>query len=294
MSITLRFSFYLILVSSFLIQSFAQNSLTFLKRFDQKHGGSSGTPPVSYSGCWGYVAPDGREYALLGTYTGTAIIDITDTSSIAEIAHISGPSSIWREMRTYKNRAYVVSEGGGGVQIIDLSHLPASASLITSFSYTNGVKNTLKSHTIEIFDGYMYLNGCANWGTQSQRGVLIFSLAVPDAPQFLSEYSPNYFHDSFVRNDTLFGASIYSTGGIYIADIKNKSAPAAIGKISYTGSGTHNIWLTMGNKYLISTDEIGTTAKNLKFWDWRTIPTTPSATYAYSPVDIEIGRASCR
>ena len=135
----------------------------------------------------------------------------------------------------------------------------------------------------------MYLNGCANWGTNAQRGAVIFSLADPDNPAFVGEYSPNYFHDSYVRNDTIFGASVYSGGGIYIADITNKAAPVPIGQISYTGSGTHNVWSTTDGAYIISTDEIGSTLKNLKFWDLSalpTVPTVPTSTYAVNPVDI--------
>lgn len=266
----------------------SQNGLRLVGHLDQKHGVTSG---VNYNGSWGYVAPDGREYALLGTATGTAIIEITDTNDIHEVVHIPGPTSLWREMRTHRDRLYVVTESGGGTQIIDLSQLPDTATLIKSVTYTSGPKNTSRSHSLQIFDGYMYLNGCGLWGTQAQRGAVIFSLADPDNPQFVGEYSPNYFHDSYVRNDTIFGASIYSTGGIYIADIKDKSAPIPIGMISYAGSGTHNVWTTKDGRYVISTDEIGATEKSLKFWDigsLPSIPATPASTYLFNGLgDIE-------
>ncbi|GEM_PF-1388042 len=260
------------------------NGLKLLKRFDNKHGTTSG---ISYSGSWGYVGPDGREYAILGTATGTAIIEITDTSNIHEIGHVPGPTSIWREMRTYKNRLYIVSEGGGGTTIVNLSNLPTGVQTVKSFTYTSGTKNTGRSHTIEIFDGYMYLNGCANW---SPGGVLIFSLADPDNPQFMGEYQPQYVHDSYVRHDTIFAASVYSGGGLNIGSVVNKSSPSQIAKISYSGSGTHNVWTTTDGKYAITTDEIGTTPKTLKIWDIQSlpsVPTSPAATYQFSPSDIE-------
>ena len=28
--------------------------------------------------CWGYVSPSGREYALMGTYDGTGVVEITN------------------------------------------------------------------------------------------------------------------------------------------------------------------------------------------------------------------------
>ncbi len=31
-----------------------------------------------YAAVWGYKAPDGREYAILGSYDGTSFVDITD------------------------------------------------------------------------------------------------------------------------------------------------------------------------------------------------------------------------
>jgi choice-of-anchor B domain-containing protein len=264
------------------VSSFAQ--LTLRGHLDQKHGTSGGG--VSYNGCWGYVAPNGREYAILGTYTGTAIIDITNTDSIREITHITGPTSIWREMRTYKNRAYVVSEGGGGVQIINLANLPNSANLIRSFNHTNGSKNILRNHTIEIFDGYMYLNGSANW---SPGGVLIFSLANPDTPVYVGQYQQEYAHDSYVKGNRLYAAAINSPGGLNIADITTKANPVHITKITYTGAGTHNAWTTTDGNYVITTDEIGSTAKNLKIWNVSSIsppPTSPVATYTISPSDI--------
>jgi choice-of-anchor B domain-containing protein len=264
---------------------FSQNGLTFVGHLDQKHGGSSDNPPVSYSACWGYVAPNGREYAIVGTYTGTQIIDITSTDSIREITHISGPSSIWREMRTYKQRAYVVSEGGMGVQIINLQNLPNSATLVRNFNYTSGTKNILRNHSIEIFDGYMYLNGSAGW---SPSGVLIFSLANVDTPTYVGQYQQEYAHDSYVHGNRLYSAAINS-GGLNIADITNKANPIHITKINYPFAGTHNAWTTTNGNVVITTDEIGSTAKNLKFWNVQNIPpapTSPIATYTATPDDI--------
>lgn len=256
------------------------NGVRFFGHLDLPHGGE-------YSGGWGYTHPNGREYALTGCYTGTSIVDITDSTNIHEVAFIPGPSSLWHEIRTWDHYAYVVSEGGGGTQIIDLSGLPGSATLVTSYTYTSGINNTAKAHSLEIFDGYLYLNGCANW---SPGGVVIFSLANPVAPVYQGVYTQRYIHDSYVRNDTLYGAAIYSGGGIDIINVQNKTNPVLIGRITYTGSGTHNVWTTKDRHYVISTDEIGGTAKTLKFWDLTTFPpapTNPVSTYTINPADIE-------
>ena len=44
--------------------------LTLVGTLDNKHGESSPGSGNHYAGCWGYVGPDGREYALLTTSTG--------------------------------------------------------------------------------------------------------------------------------------------------------------------------------------------------------------------------------
>ncbi len=265
-------------------------------------------PNGGYSAIWGYTAPNGREYAIVGLNgsggqpPGISIVDITDVNNLRSAALISGPASSWREMKTYKQYAYVVSEASSGVQIIDLAPLPDTARLVRAFNYTSGSKNILKNHTITISDGYMYLNGSANWPASGQTGgggVVIFSLlGDPTLPQYVGEYQPapgsgnqnaNYIHDCYVRNDTLFGAAVYSTGGLYIANVANKANPQTIGKIIYANSGTHNSWTTKDRRYVITTDEIGNTAKNLKVWDVQnlpTVPTNPVTTFTATPADI--------
>lgn len=251
-------------------------------------------PGGGYSAIWGYTAPDGREYAILGCNgssgrpAGTSIIDITDDVNPREVAFISGPASSWREMKTYGHYAYVVSEASNsGVQIIDLSGLPDSAVFVRTFTYTSGANNIGRNHTITIADGYMYLNGSANW---SPGGMLIFDLRNdPLVPEFVGMYQPEYIHDSYVLRDTIYASAINSNGGLYIADAKNKTNVRTIGKITYTGSGTHNAWVTKDRRYVITTDEIGSTPKTLKFWDISTLPAVPAnPTATFTPVPGQI------
>lgn len=237
------------------------------------------------SGCWGWTdSVSGREYALLGTKTGTAVVEITNTDSIAERAFVPGPLSPWRELMTWSHYAYVVTEGGGGTQIIDLSTLPDSVRLVNEFIFTSGAKTTSRAHTIQIRDGYMYLNGCALW---SGGGVLIFSLEDPENPLFISHYTfGNYIHDSYVRHDTMYAAGVYGSG-VEIVDVTDKAYPQLIFTINYPGSGTHNCATTRDGLYLLTTDEVGTTPKTLKIWDLRNPPDFPMiAEYTGDPTTI--------
>jgi len=253
-------------------------------------------PGTGLSAIWGYTGPDGREYALVGitgnasVSGGTSIVDITEDVNPRTVTHIVGPNSTWRELKTYQHYAYVVTEATSatGVQIIDLSSLPDTATLVRTFGYSSGTKNINRSHTISIHDGFMYLNGCANWGTQTgQHGIVIFDLRNdPLNPQFVGEYIPDYVHDCYVLRDTIYASAVYATGGLFIADARDKANVQTIGRIAYTGSGTHNAWVTRDRRYAMTTDEIGTTQKNLKVWDignLPTIPTTTSATFTVDP-----------
>ena len=264
----------------------AQTSLNLLNNFNVR-------PGADYSAIWGYTAPDGREYAVLGVQGGgslpggTSFIDITDTGNVYEAAFVSGPISLWREMKTYSHYAYIVTESGGGVQIINLSQLPDTAWLVRSFNYSSGGNNISSSHAISIHDGYMYLNGCSGW---SPGGIVIFDLQPdPENPVFVGTYEPYYLHDSYVLRDTIYGAGIYGQG-LVIADARDKSNVQTIATISYSGAGTHNSWVTKDRRFVITTDEIGSTPKTLKIWDITdlpSVPTVPTATYTSNPGETE-------
>ncbi len=238
------------------------------------------------SGCWGWTDTlTGKEYALLGNMNGTAVVEITDNNAITERAFVPGPISKWRELQTWSHYAYVVSEGGGGTQIIDLSYLPDSVHLVKGFIYTDSTNSTVRSHTIQVRDGYMYLNGSVTWG--GGNGVVIFSLADPENPLFLSRYSAgHYIHDCFVRHDTMYAAAIYGVG-VEIVDVTDKSFPQLLYTISYPGSGTHNCATTADGAFLLTTDEINATPKTLKIWDLRNPPSFPKvAEYTGDPTTI--------
>ena len=115
------------------LYSMAQNREN-VNLFGQYHRGDA-----RYSGSWVYIDLESRrEYALLGTRTGTAIYTI-DEQPVQELAFIPGPASNWREITVLGKYAYVTTEGSGegeGMQIIDLSNLPTSANLVNTYTAT--------------------------------------------------------------------------------------------------------------------------------------------------------------
>lgn len=254
------------------IQTAAQ-PVSFIANVDIPHGGPGPNFGFYYASCWGYVAPDGHEYALVGCYGGTSIIDL-DATPMQEVAFIPGPGSEWKELKTWGHYAYVVSENSGhGLQIINLSQLPDTAWLVRSVSSIEG-KNISTNHTVTVADGYLYLNGSTSGGQVG--GSLIFNLLDPENPAYEGQYQPAYLHDTYVRNDTLYGAAINGQG-VYVASVVSKRTPGTLGLLTYPGSGTHNTWAAVGSRYVFTSDEIGSTAKNMKVFDITSLPTFTQA-----------------
>ena len=126
--------------------------------------------PSELNDIWGWVDSSGNEYAIVGMNNGTSIIDLSDPLTPQEVLFVPGMNSIWRDIKTYGNYAYVTTEAMNGLLIIDLSNLPDSANTNT-YLYT-GPSNAQwqKAHNIYIDDrGYAYI-----FGQIGDRVVLLF------------------------------------------------------------------------------------------------------------------------
>jgi choice-of-anchor B domain-containing protein len=146
-------------------------------------------PAAGYNDCWGYTDPNGREYALLGVQTGTSIVDITDAPAVTEIAFIPSITSIWKDIKTYQHYAYVVNEDGGGMQIIDLSDLPNSATLAATYTGFQTSHNIY----IDIPAATLYAEGSFS------EPVRAISLADPLNPVQISSFGIEC-HDVYVQD----------------------------------------------------------------------------------------------
>jgi choice-of-anchor B domain-containing protein len=160
-----------------------------------------------YAALWGYVAPNGREYAILGGYWSTIFYDVTDTNNVYRVDTIPGVPSGWREMKTFSHYAYVVSEGSNSrLQIINLQNLPSSVSLVATYGHSGYTR----THTISQSGPYLYLNG----GDYLNDGIFILDLTVnPTAPVLRGTWQTHYVHDCRVFNDTIYACNIYDPPG---------------------------------------------------------------------------------
>lgn len=210
------------------------------------------------SNIWGYAA-GGNEYALVGAKNGMIVMDVTNPAAPVQIVQIAGASSQWREIKTYQHYAYIATEGGGGLQIVDLSPLPSPS--LPVYTYTGGgqtpaVLNTIHALQVDEAKGFLYLYGSNLVGGRA----CVFDLNIdPTAPVYKGYYNPvGYAHDGYVNNDTMFSAHIYA-GQVSFVDMTNKTGPNnQIGVTLTTPITTplafsHNTW-RYGNT-IFTTDE---------------------------------------
>ncbi|MCA8963214.1 MAG: choice-of-anchor B family protein, partial [Planctomycetes bacterium] len=112
--------------------------------------------PASGNDCWGYVSPSGREYALMGLSTGLSVVEVTDPSNPVHVAFIDGNDSLWRDVKVIGEYAYSVSEGGNGVQVIDLRGVD-SGSVVHVRDDRNSGHSTTHNIVANPDSGYLYL-----------------------------------------------------------------------------------------------------------------------------------------
>lgn len=217
-------------------------------------------PGQTLANVWGYDI-DGKEYALVGGRNGLIIADVTNPDAPQQIVQIPGPSNLWKEIKTYKHFAYVVSEGGQGIQIVDLSGLP-SPNLNHRFYTGDGaianLLNRIHALHIDTTKGFLYAYGGDLFGGRAK----IFNLnSDPYNPTYVGTFNTNfagnqnYIHDGYVDNDTLYGGHIY--GGFFsIVNMADKSNPQLISTQITPNAFTHNTWISQDRRVIFTTDEV--------------------------------------
>lgn len=202
-------------------------------------------PP--YNGIWGYVAPNGKEYALLGSELGVAIIDCSGPVPI-ERGWFPGVNNPWRELRTYGHYVYVTSEGMAGFQVIDVNNADAPVNVgVVGAAHFGNAHNL----GVDMGTGRIYIVGTNN-------GTAVYDAAAnPANPTFIGYAAPggqsDYFHDLTIENGYGYGAMIYN-GLFRVLDVT--VWPPAIVSDSLTPSAfTHNVWPTANSNICVTTDE---------------------------------------
>jgi choice-of-anchor B domain-containing protein len=230
----------------------AQVNMNLLSRlaYDKTYD-TDGIEDTTCANIWGWTNPaDGKEYALVGAKHGTSIVDVSNPLVPTEVKLVPGTYNLWKEIKTFQHYAYVVSEGAGhGLKIIDMQNLPGTVVVNTiNFSTSN------RAHALFIDEtqGYLYTFGMAGL---AGGGCLIWNLNIdPMNPTIVGQYSANYIHDGYVRNNMLYAGAI-NIGQMQMIDVTNKSAPVLVGSVVTPKAFTHNTWLNDAGTVCFTTDE---------------------------------------
>ena len=214
--------------------------------------------------CFGYTSPSGREYAIIGVSNGTAFVEVTQPGNPVLVGKIAGPQSLWRDIRTYSHYAYAISEGGSGIQVMDLANIDSA--LVTLVGTVND-DGTSATHTLCINQqsGYLYRSGGGS------QGLRIYNLnSNPASPQRVGTWSDRYSHEVSVFSYTsgpAAGKEIayvcgglnggFSSTGVYVVDVTNHSAPVTLQYVPYSGSQfCHQCWPSPDMHWLYIDDEL--------------------------------------
>lgn len=215
---------------------------------------------------WGWTAPSGKEYVLMGLNNGTAFIDISIPSEPVYLGKLptETEASNWRDIKVYNNFAFIVSEAEGhGMQVFDLMRLESVTSQ-QDFTADAVYSEFGNAHNIVINEqsGYAYAVGT----TTFDGGPHFINIQNPLQPVAAGGYSMgSYSHDAQVvsysgPDEAYQGKEILigsNTDEIVIVDITDKNNPQEISTISYANVGyTHQGWFTEDQRYFLLGDEL--------------------------------------
>lgn len=250
------------------------------------------------AGTWGYTAPDGSRYALMGTAKGVLVLDLRDSANPRVVDEIDGPTNTtspgiyWREMRVYGSHAYIVSEHNnfrGGIMILDLSGLPASVRFVKAVTPRDGI---LPAHTIDIDTarGLLYLQrrntsgpfpassapsydsarrahdadgegkGEHEHAAPGSGAIEIYDIKTdPENPRYITTFHQNLsVHDMTAVGDYVYAAD-GEASGFSIWDVKNPAAPTLVVRWQVeSGHFAHNIWPSGDGTFVVTTEELPT------------------------------------
>jgi choice-of-anchor B domain-containing protein len=234
---------------------------------------------------WGWKDPKtGREYALMGTSTTTAFVDVTDPENPALVGRLPTrgiPDFIlWRDIKVDGNYAFIVSElTNSGLQVFDLRRL-RHGTPTTVFTSDATYDDFSFAHNIAVNEqtNYAYVVGSDTCGNGEENGGLhMVDISDPLNPEFAgcalvedadgndATESNNYVHDAecviyrgpdrnYRGREICFGSN---ENVVAIYDVTDKSDPRVISLRGYPqASYTHQGWLTPDQRWFLFGDEL--------------------------------------
>lgn len=227
-----------------------------------------GGPGAEGNDSWGWTDPEtGKEYAVVGTTTSAAFVDISDPSDPIFLGRLPTATinSLWRDIKTYNNHAFIVSEAPGhGMQVFDLTRLRNVTNPPETFTADATYIEFGSAHNIVINEdsGFAYIVGSDTFS----GGPHFVNIQNPTNPIAAGGYAnAAYSHDAQVvtyngpdadhsGKEILIGSN---ENEVVIVDVTNKNTPTQISAIDYSNIGyAHQGWFTENMEYFLLGDEL--------------------------------------
>ena len=224
---------------------------------------------VRYSGCYSFTQ-NGLDYAVIGTTEGFHIFEVTTDSKLRLIDSIQAryvsSQAITREYAHYGNLLYAIGdEGDASLQIVDLTNLPNTVSLVAEIQD----ERVGKAHNIYIDTAraLMYLclvSPIVNGSENSLIPIRVYSLENPLSPQivFSGIDDLDEVHDLEVRGEI----AILSCGfqGMRVYDFTDPTNPIYLSNLEFYQEQGYNHQGSLsedGKTYVFADETPGTKIK---------------------------------
>ena len=215
----------------------------------------------SYTDVYG-VAINGREYAVIGSTMGTHIIDVTIPTQCLEVAFVpgtfQGSGVTHRDFFSMDNYLYgVCDQGSSTLQIIDLTNLPNSVSLVYN---SDSLISTSHNMFIDTINKKLY----------STNGTVL-DISNPIYPAFLFNMGFSC-HDLYVENDT--GYFNCTSNGLKVYEMTTNTPQYLGGLTSYPDQGTNHSGWKEDNTYVLADENHGLSLKVIDVSDLSNLSVT--------------------
>ncbi|MEP6730179.1 MAG: choice-of-anchor B family protein [bacterium] len=244
-------------------------------------GGKRG---INLSGSWGWTDPQtGHDISIVGRTDAAAFVDVTDPLHpryLGDLPRTKGANiSSWREIKTFRNYALIVSDGSGdhhGIQIFDLTKL---RNVKTPRHFTEDAHFDAGSiHDIAVNEksGFAYAVGTSSGGERCSGGSLMVDMHDPLKPKFAGCFADvgtgrskgGYTHDiqcvmyhgpdkRYTDHEICMAANETT---VSIQDVTDKAHVKVLSHADYPTVGyTHQGWFTDDQHFWFLDDELDET-----------------------------------
>ncbi|KAL2266740.1 hypothetical protein VTJ83DRAFT_6092 [Remersonia thermophila] len=236
---------------------------------------------------WGWTAPGGREFGIVGQRDGVAFVEITHNGNLEYLGRLDTHTEAvsWRDIKVIGNHAYIGSEAADhGLQIFDLTKLLDVKPWWNPLFWTPKVFDKEKdltahyagfgaSHNIVAHEetNMIYAVGGRS-GANARNTTCAGGLFMVDVSDPANPKSPGcvgiggYVHDAqcviyqgpqdkYRGKEICFG---FNEDALTIYDLTDKASPAVVSRTPYVGNAySHQGWLVDDSQtFLLLDDEL--------------------------------------